>query len=175
MGGISRAITFAAALCATIAFDVASVDAGGAVTTSLFLPLTGNPLIFPPSPCASSGDTVPITGNVHVVSIVPPTPIVPPSPIRLHFNLADVMGTGTMSGNIYIGTGVQDVTVPPTPVIPVQATFTLQHTDGCADTPLPVFFILNFDASGHLLQDGSSASLGQCNFDNPSLCNGTGG
>ena len=92
---------------------------------------------------------------MHVVSIVPPDPI---TPIRLHFNLADVMGTGQTSGNTYIGTGAQDFEfqqVPPDPIAPVD--FTLQHTDGCRDTVLPVSFTLNFDASGHLV--GGSASL----------------
>jgi hypothetical protein len=96
------------------------------------------------------GDIVGISGKVHVVSIVPPDPI---TPVRLHFNLADVMGTGQTSGN-----GAQDFQfkqVPPDPIAPVD--FTLQHTDGCQDTVLPVSFTLNFDASGHLV--GGSASL----------------
>jgi hypothetical protein len=137
----------AAALCAMVGLTATTVDAGGAVTTSLFLSLSGN-VSTPGDPCLPNGDIVQISGSAHVVSIVPPTPI---NPIRLHFNLADVMGTG-QSGNGYIGTGAQDFEfqqVPPTPIIPVN--FTLQ------DTVLPVNFTLNFDQSGRLV--GGSASL----------------
>ena len=144
----------AAALCAVAGLTATTADAGGAVTTSLFLSLSG--AVFSPSdPCLSNGDIVGISGKVHVVSIVPPDPI---TPVRLHFNLADVIGTGQTSGNTYIGTGAQDFEfqqVPPDPIAPVD--FTLQHADGCRDTVLPVSFTLNFDASSHLV--GGSASL----------------
>jgi len=144
----------AAVLCAVAGLTATTAEAGGAVTTSLFLSLSGN-VSAPTEPCLPIGEIVQISGRVHVVSIVPPDPI---TPIRLHFNLADVMGTGQTSGNTYIGTGAQDFEfqqVPPDPITPVD--FTLQHTDGCRDTVLPVSFTLNFDASGHLV--GGSASL----------------
>jgi hypothetical protein len=134
-----------------------TADAGGAVTTSLFLPLSGA-VFVPTDPCVPIGETVAISGNVHVVSIILPNAAPNPLPIRLHFNLADVIGTGQTSGNTYIGTGAQDFEfqqVPPDPIAPVD--FTLQHTDGCRDTVLPVSFTLNFDEGGHLV--GGSATL----------------
>ena len=85
----------AAALCAVVGLTATTADAGGAVTTSLFLSLSGN-VSLPTEPCLPIGEIVQISGKVHVVSIVPPDPI---TPIRLHFNLADVMGTGQTSGN----------------------------------------------------------------------------
>ena len=103
----------AAVLCAVAGLTATTAEAGGAVTTSLFLSLSGN-VSAPTEPCLPIGEIVQISGRVHVVSIVPPDPITP-------------------------------------------VDFTLQHTDGCRDTVLPVSFTLNFDASGHLV--GGSASL----------------
>jgi hypothetical protein len=71
------------------------VDAGGAVTTSLFVPRQGV-VLNPNTPCQ---EAVPLSGMVHVVSMLNPTspPISQspgPPPIKLHFSMARVMGTG---------------------------------------------------------------------------------
>ena len=59
----------AAVLCAVAGLTANTVDADGAVTTSLSLPLSG--AVFQPSdPCVPTGETVAISGNVHVVSII---------------------------------------------------------------------------------------------------------
>jgi hypothetical protein len=145
------------------------VDAGGAITTSSFLTLSGT-VFTQGDPCSPpGGDSVNLSGNVHVVTIVPPTaivpptPVVPPSPIRLHFNMADVTGTGSSTGNTYILTGASTF-VPPTPIVPPtpvfqQVMFNLESTVGCAAQPIAVNFNLMMDATGHLVPDGSTASF----------------
>jgi hypothetical protein len=127
---------------------------------------------------------VALDGLVHVVSIVPPTPISQssqPQPIKLHFNIANVTGTGSSTQNTYIGTGAMtfdfiptETCAPTEPCHPPPVQFSLESTVGRAAKPLIVNFTLTFDATGHLLQDGSSASLPQCTVDNPSLYGGGG-
>jgi hypothetical protein len=170
-------IAASAALIAGLAAGPA--QSGGAITTSLLLPVQINSLVLPQSPCLPNGDTVAISGEVHVVSLlIPGNPVIPGNPIKLsvHFNMAGVDGTGA-SGNTYIGTGASKFEIPGNPVIPGNpivpppqiTTFTLEHTDGCAATPLPLVFNLNLDESGHLMTN-STVSVGQlCNTDN--VCN----
>jgi len=162
--GIAMAALFIAGL------GVGPAQAGGVVTTSLFLPLQGT-VVQPTDPCR---ENVPLGGMVHVVSIVPPSPFTPPSPIKLHFNMAGVLGTGETSGNTYIATGAAQVDivppspiVPPNPIVPPSPIFQLEGTGSCAgQAQLPVSFNLLFDQSGHLLPS-SSASFGQCSVDHP--------
>lgn len=165
-------IAIAALLMAGLGPDAA--QAAGAVTTSLFLPLQGT-VVFPgAAPGDPCHETVPLGGMVHVVSIVPPSPVTPPSPIKLHFNMAGVLGTGDTSGNTYVATGAAelDITppspiIPPSPITPPSPIFTLEGTGSCAGkAQLPVSFTLMFDASGHL-QPTSTASLGECSVDHP--------
>ena len=59
------------ALCAMAGLMATPVDAAGSITTSLFLPLAGT-VLTTSDPCTPSGDSVTLSGNVHVVSIVPP-------------------------------------------------------------------------------------------------------
>ena len=170
-----RGAIAATAICAIAGLGATPVDARGAVTTSLFLPLQGLVL----NPNASCPEQVPLSGMVHVVSIFYPSPppisqAPGPPPIRLHFNMAGVMGTGLSSGSTYVATGAQDVLIPNPPPITPQGfalsplpppIFQLEGTDSCAgQAQLPVNFNLMFDGSGHLLP-GSSASLGQCTTD----------
>jgi hypothetical protein len=181
MGRISRRTGLAAlALCTMAGLTATPVDAAGAITTSLFLPLQGA-VFAPTDPCVPPpGEQVILNGSVHVVSIVPPTPIIPGNAIKLHFNMADVTGTGRSTQNTCIGTGATTFdfipTEPCTPTDPCHppVQFSLESTVGCATRPLIVNFSLTFDATGHLLQDGSSASFPQCTSDNPSLCGGGG-
>src|SRR5690348_13986768 len=79
-------------------FGAGPTQAGGAVTTSLFLPLQGD-LVFPTTSCGA-GEPVSLSGMIHVVSILLPEPPPisqgpAPPPIKLHFNVAGVMGTGS--------------------------------------------------------------------------------
>ena len=164
----------AMALGAILGMEATPVDAGGAVTTSLFLPLVGTVFVSP-GPCA---ENVPLSGMVHVVSIVPPSPISqsPGSPpIKLHFNMAGVLGTGETTGHPYVATGAARLdAVPPDPIAPQgfalspnpPPVFELHGTGSCeAQFQLPVSFSLLFDSSGHLLP-GSTANLGgQCSAD----------
>ena len=164
MAGILRRTGLAAvALCAIAKLTATPVDAGGVVTTSMFLPLQGS-VVNPAGACA--GEQVALSGMIHVVSIfVPPTPIIPPDPIKLHFNMAGVLGTG-LSGNTYVATGAAQADVipptpivPPSPIVPPTPIFQLEGTGSCAgQAQLPVNFDLLFDAGGHLLP-GSGASL----------------
>jgi hypothetical protein len=70
MGDIMRHLGLTAAvLCAMAGLTATTADAGGAVTTSFSLPLSG--AIFSHSdPCLPIGETVAISGNVHVLSII---------------------------------------------------------------------------------------------------------
>lgn len=151
----------AAAALIALGIGAGKTDAAGFVTTSLLLPLSG--VIQPGDPCAPT-DTVALSGYVHAVTaVVPPDPIQPQGAFKVFLNMADVTGTGTPSGNLYIGTGAfhqaNNVLVPPSPILPI---FQLQGTVGCMSTPLPVTVRLMFDSAGNLLADGSSATLGQC-------------
>jgi hypothetical protein len=180
MEGISRRTGLAAvALCALGGLTATPIYAGGAITTSAFLPLQGT-VFIPSDPCTPTpGERVSLTGLSNVVTIVPPTPIaptVPPTPIKLHFNLANVIGTGSVTHNTYIGTGAATFNFTPTepciptdPCHPPSVQFSLESTVGCASQPLIVNFSLALDATGHLLPDASSASF-QCTIDNPSIC-----
>jgi hypothetical protein len=172
------------ALCMMAGLTTTPVDAAGAITTSVFLTLVGT-VFAPTDPCVPPpGENVALNGLVHVVSIVPPPPISQsssPPPIKLYFNIADLIGTGSSTHNTYIGAGAMNFAFAPTepctptdPCHPPPVQFSLQSTVGCAAQPLIVNFALAFDATGHLLQDSSSASLPQCTSDNPSLCGGGG-
>src|SRR5437763_5448622 len=112
---VSRGIGVAAAALLVSGLGAGPMQAAGAVTTSLFLPLQGN-VVFPTTSCAA-GEPVALGGMVHVVSILlpMPPPITPPNPVRLHFNMAGVMGTGALSGNTYVATGAQEVLLPNPP------------------------------------------------------------
>jgi hypothetical protein len=173
---LKRAGIAMAALLIT-GLGAAPAQSGGAVTTSLFLPLQGD-VVFPTTSCGA-GEPVALSGMVHVVSILLPVPPPisqgpSPPPIRLHFNMAGVMGTGSPSGNTYVATGAQEVLMPSPPPITPQGfalqpspppIFQLEGTDSCVGkAQLPVSFNLMFDGGGHLLP-GSSASLGQCSLD----------
>jgi hypothetical protein len=174
--GIAIAALFIAGLGAGPA------QAGGAVTTSLFLPLQGTVFVSP-GPCA---ENVPLSGMVHVVSILQPAPPPisqnpSPPPVKLHFNMAGVMGTGAASGNTYVATGAQQVLAPQPPPISPQGfalqpmpppIFQLEGTDSCAgEAQLPVNFNLIFDGSGHLLPNSTAGFGGQCSLDLPN-CGG---
>jgi hypothetical protein len=167
-------VTLAAAALTITELGAGPAQAGSAVTTSLFLPLQGTVV----NPNASCPEQVPLSGMVHVVSILmpQPPPITPPSPVKLHFNMAGVIGTGSASGNTYVATGAQEVLMPtPPPITPQGFTlaptpppiFQLEGTDSCAgQAQLPVSFTLNFDQTGHLLPT-STAGFGQCSVDFP--------
>ena len=179
MKSISRRTGIALAALLIAGFGAGPAQAGGAVTTSLFLPLIPGSVSIPGGACA--GDAVTLSGMVHVVSILQPAP--PPikqapdgPPIKLHFNMAGVMGTGSLSGNTYVATGAQTIELPnPPPVTPqgfsivlgpdAPPIFQLEGTGGCAgQAQLPVSFTLNFDQTGHVLPS-SKASFGQCSLD----------
>jgi hypothetical protein len=173
---LSRAMIAAAAALIVTGLST-QPSQSGAVTTSLFLPLQGD-VVFPTTACGA-GEPVSLGGMVHVVSILLPMPPpisqspVPP-PIRLHFNMAGVLGTGETSGNTFVMTGAQDFSGPTPPPITPQGfalqpnpppIFQLEGTDACAGkAQLPVNFNLIFDSSGHLLPS-SSAGFGQCTTD----------
>jgi hypothetical protein len=146
------------------------VDAGGAVTTSTFLPLSGSVINAGGGSC---NELVNLSGMVHVVSIIMPNPPPisqnpQPPPIKVHFNMAGVLGTGSFSNATYVATGAQDFRMPAPPPITPQGfalaptpppIFQLEGTDSCAEqVQLPVNFNLIFDSTGHLLPS-STASL----------------
>jgi hypothetical protein len=127
-------------------------------TTSLLLPLTGV-FFYPPDPCIANGESVALTGDMHVVThVYPAEPVlVPPTPIRvnIHLNTAGAQGTG-QSGTLYLVTGSPKfigVAWPPQPDL--QANFALEPTDGCASVPLPLNFELVFASDGTLLPQSS--------------------
>jgi hypothetical protein len=167
MDGILRTGLAAVALCAMAGLTATPVDAAA---SSLILSLAGTVQV-PPNPCIpnQTSENVMLTGNAHVVSIVPPSPILPLSQIKLHFNLADVIGTGSFTGNTYIGTGAMTFDfVPPSPIFPgtqfspssMTTTFSLESTVGCASTPLAVSFTLQLDPTLHLDPNNSFANFG---------------
>jgi hypothetical protein len=127
-------------------------------TTSLLLPLAGA-IFLPPNPCVPAGENVALAGDVHVVTMVGVNFLT-----DVHLNMAGGQGTGQTSGDLYIGTGSQKfvgVQYPPNPLIPppLQATFTLETTNGCASLPFVVAFTAAFGSDGTLLPE-STVSLG---------------
>ena len=104
-------------------------------------------------PCMPDGDTVAITGNLHIVTMVRQGLLT-----EVHLNLAGVMGTGK-TGTVYIGTGSQKFSNLALPissgdrVFAFNPTFTLEHTDGCASDQLPAIVTLAFDTAGNLIND----------------------
>lgn len=127
------------------------------VSSNANLPLA---TIFRYSPGAGlpGGESVPLSGRVHVVTEVNPTTSVG----NLHLNLAGLSGVGQSSGDLYIGLGTNEqvgVTVASGPNV-FTSTFTLEPTDGCASVPLPVKFTLNFNGDGTLNAATSSATVG---------------
>lgn len=113
---------------------------------------------FPPDPCLTTGESVSLSGNVHVVTKVDPTTFVG----NLHLNMAGVNGVGQTSGDLYIGIGSNKrvgIAIPPGPKV-FTATFTLEPTNGCASVPLPLKFTLNFNSDGTLNAAASSVSVG---------------
>jgi hypothetical protein len=122
-------------------------------TTSLMLPLAGAFLI-PPDPCVGSGEIVELTGRVHVVSVVRSDSVA-----DIYLNMAGVHGVGQTTGTTYIGTGANRLLGVALPSPDFQAGFTLEPTDRCASTALPLAFVLEFGDDGALL-DTSTVSVG---------------
>jgi hypothetical protein len=81
----------------------------------------------------------------------------------IHLNMAGVDGVGQTSGSLYIGTGsnklVDVIVQPQPPPNRVQASFTLETTNGCASVPLLLTFELVFGTDGALLPQ-STVSVG---------------
>lgn len=128
-----------------------AVPAAQTKTTSLLLSLPNGSIVgIPPGPCAPSEGVV-LGGDTHVVTQVRS------DGVDVHLNTAGIQGTGLSTGNMYIGTGSQKLTfaTPPDPNTPVNANFTLEHTDGCASTPLGLSFSLSFASDGTLLPSSS--------------------
>lgn len=128
------------------------------VTSSVLLPvLASGPestVVVSPGPCMPTVSTerVSLTGNLHVVTLVRQGMLT-----EVHLNIAGVQGIGQTTGNLYIGTGSQKLSYAATP-IPVgnsslqlpPASFTLEHTDGCAADTLFVLVNLNFNTAGEI-------------------------
>ena len=113
------------------------------VSSKAQLALTGS-FGFPPRLCLPAGEFVPLSGNVHVLS------------------MAGVSGIGQTSGDLYIGVGTyKRARIAVAPGLNSFTTdFTLEPTDGCASVPLPVKFRLNFNRDGTLNAAASSVTLG---------------
>jgi hypothetical protein len=127
-------------------------------TTSLLLELQGT-FFFPPTPCAPSGENVALTGAFHSVTVVGQNFVT-----DVYLNMAGVVGVGQTTKSLYILTGSTkfvNVQFPPTPCAPnpIQATFTLETTNGCASVPVPVTFGACFSSDG-TLQPSSTVSVG---------------
>jgi hypothetical protein len=110
---------------------------------------------LPGDPCVPAGEDVSLVGKVHVVTKAGPSVIA-----EIHLNMAGVDGVGQTSGSRYIGTGSNKfVNFPSGPIVPVEANFTLETTNGCASVPLPLTFELVFGSDGTLLPQ-STVSVG---------------
>ena len=134
-----------------------SAHGDGPVLSNTTLALAGD-FFLPSDPCLPSGESVSLSGNVHVVTKVNPTTFVG----DLHLNMAGVTGVGQTSGDLYVGVGTSKsvgISLSPGPNA-LTATFTLEPTNGCASVPLPLNFSLNFNSDGTLNVDASSVSVG---------------
>lgn len=133
---------------ALMALSAGSAPAGdnGAVVSHLMIPLTGT-FSLPPNPCVTSGESVTLAGNVHVVTILNRS-----GKLFVHLNLANVVGTGQATGDTYIGVGAHNY--PPAPLssseLVLNHNFRLQSTEGCASQPLPITVTLDFASNGHV-------------------------
>jgi hypothetical protein len=149
----------AAALIALGSPAGALSDCATCKTTSLLLPLSGRIFlpIAPIDPCAPAGDSITIDGEAHVVTTVRQNFLT-----DIHLNMAGVEGLGQRTGNRYIGTGTNKLVnfAPIEPCSPVQSSFRLERTDGCADIPLPLKFSLCFAQDGTLLPQSTVSVVG---------------
>ncbi|HWP57962.1 MAG TPA: hypothetical protein VNL14_08755 [Candidatus Acidoferrales bacterium] len=105
----------AAALCLT-----APAEGAQPVTTSLQVPLAGT--VFVPL-SDGSFDSVALSGRVHVVTQVPAQPN---DPCRIHVNLDQVAGVGSVTKLEYIATGANRVNLPAVPTDPMNLGFDLR-------------------------------------------------
>jgi hypothetical protein len=117
------------------------------------LPLAG-PFLTPPDPCVGSGEIVQLAGQVHVVSVVRSDSVA-----DIYLNTAGMEGIGQTTGSTYIGTGANRLLGVLLPSPAFQADFTLEPTERCASTALPLAFVLEFGEDGTLL-DTSTVSVG---------------
>lgn len=146
----SRLLALAAAGAMLLAAAGPAAAQSKPVTTSLILSLPAGSIFFiPPGPCVPVGEPVALAGDVHVVTKASQGLVT-----EIHLNTAGMQGTGQSTGNMYVGTGSQKFTNlsnPPESDMPVNANFTLEHTDGCASDSLGLSFDLGFASDGTLL------------------------
>jgi hypothetical protein len=99
-----------------------AVQASGPVTTSRFYPIAGTALFFCDAPNPPPADPVVLSGQIHVVTRVPPfAPPITPG-ILIHANLVNVSGVGA-SGLTYRAVGAAKQFSPPSPITPILVPF----------------------------------------------------
>jgi hypothetical protein len=135
----------------------APLTTAGAVTTSVFAPLTGTVNV--------TTEALGVTGSIHVVTRCART--IPTDPCQIFVNLVGVEGEGQTTGLRYLGVGAGSVELPPNPIVPLVLTVALLPVGAPGLPPNPiqpdeamrVTLTLEFDvASGVLLSVTAVAS-----------------
>jgi len=100
--------------------------------SSADFPLTGT-IAFPPDRFCP-GESVAVSGVIHVIQVVPPDPLFPEDPVHVYLTLPLLQGTGLTSRSRYtlVGAGSLESTFNPAdPRVPVRGTFAVFLLSSC--------------------------------------------
>lgn len=133
------------------------------VTSSVQVPLAGE--VFVPL-SDGSFDSVALTGQVHVVTHVP-QPVTLTDPIRIHVNLDQVSGVGSVTHLLYVATGANRVNLLAIPSDSMNLGFDLRAVGTPPNpiwppdpiAPLDISFELTFNPDTGALTDVSIESM----------------